>query len=71
MIQFVPSPDGPQADVALIEPNDDEHLVRCLLRRGAGIEIGGDRDTLTYLTQRYGDEMVSLTAQGIVLGISV
>lgn len=71
MIQFVPSPDGPQADVALIEPNDDEHVVRCLLRRGAGTEIGGDNDALIYLNERYGDEMVCLTAQGIVLGISV
>ncbi|MFI5384963.1 MAG: hypothetical protein ACHQ50_02485 [Fimbriimonadales bacterium] len=70
LIRYVPSPEGRQADVALIEPNGDEHVVRCLLKNGgAGTDLGGDDHDLRYLVSRYGEQGVCLTAQGVVLGI--
>ena len=68
LLRFVPSRDGCQADVALIEPNGDEHDVRCLLKSD-GTDLGGDGEVLAYLTRRYGAQAVCLTAQGVVLGI--
>lgn len=68
LIRHVPSPDGRQADVALIEPNGDEHEVRCLIKPN-GTDIGGDREALHYLNEKYGDEEVCLAAQGAVHGI--
>lgn len=67
-IRFVPSPDGQQADVALVEPNGDEHEVRCLIKKD-GTDIGGNHDALVYLNKRYGDQTVCLAAQSAVLGI--
>ena len=68
LIRYVPSPDGRQADVALIEPNGDEHQVRCLIRPN-GTDICGDGHSLHYLNQKFGDAEVCLAAQGAVLGI--
>ena len=68
LICNVPSTDGRQGDVALIEPNGDEHKVRCLIRPN-GTDIGGDKDSLVYLNEKYGDQQVCLAAQGAVLGI--
>ena len=67
-IRSVPSPDGPQADIALIEPNGNEFEVRCLIRK-TGTDIGGNPAALQYLHNRYGGDKVCLTAQGTVLGI--
>ncbi len=64
----MPSPDGKQADVSLIEPNGDEHQVRCLIKLN-GTDIGGERETLHYLNDKCGDQEVCLAAQGAVLGI--
>lgn len=66
-IRFVPSPEGRQADVALVEPNGDEHVVRCLIGVD-GTDIGGNRDELVYLNERYGDQTVCLAARSAVLG---
>jgi len=62
---IVASPRGKQAEVWLVEPNGDEHLVRCLVL-SSGVEIGGDGDTLAYLNNRYGAAAVSLTAKSVV-----
>lgn len=62
---IVASTRGKQAEVWLVEPNGDEHLVRCLVH-SSGIEIGGDGDTIAYLNDRYGAAAVSLTARSIV-----
>jgi hypothetical protein len=62
---IVASPRGKQAEVWLVEPNGDEHLVRCLVL-SSGVEIGGDGDTLAYLNDRYGAAAVSLTAKSVV-----
>lgn len=68
LIRHVPSTAGNQADIALIEPNGDEHKVRCLIRSN-GTEIGGDEADLHYLNEKYGDQEVCLAAQDAVLGI--
>lgn len=59
----VPSADGPQADILLIEPNGDEHLVRCLCRINGTTEIGGDGESLAYLNERYGSQIVCRVAR--------
>lgn len=61
----VASPRGKQAEVWLVEPNGDEHLVRCLVLSN-GVEIGGDGETIAYLNDRYGSAAVSLTAKSVV-----
>jgi len=65
LIRYVASPDGVQADIALIEPNGEEHQVRCLCR-ATGTEIGGDDYTLLYLNERYSPEAVWQTASRVV-----
>ena len=42
VMRLVDSPDGKQADIMLIEPNGDEHLVRCLCKQDGTMDIGGD-----------------------------
>ena len=56
----VPSPDGPQADLILIEPNGDEHQVRCLCRKGGTTEISEEvtAGAVAYLNDRYGEQTV-------------
>ncbi len=67
-LRSVPSDEGRQADIALIEPNGEEHVVRCLIKV-TGTDIGGNGEVLAYLNSRYGDQTVCLTAQGAVLGL--
>lgn len=59
-LRFVPSTEGTQADLMLTEPNGDEHLVRCLCRPSGSTDIGevGDGETLGYLNDRYGSQVV-------------
>jgi hypothetical protein len=64
----VPSPDGRQADVAIIEANGDEHIVRCLIRPNL-TEIGGDFEIVQYLNERYGEEAVCRAALAATLGL--
>ena len=60
LIERVESADGTQAIVALIEPNDDEHQVRCLCRRDGSTEIAevGEGEIISYLGDRYGEQVV-------------
>ena len=46
-VQSIGSGDGKQADIMLVEPNGDEHMVRCLVK-SLGTEIGGDGEILAY-----------------------
>lgn len=66
----VPSPDGPQADLVLIEPNGDECPVRCLIRPDR-TEIAGDGDSIDYLNTKYGEPNVCSAARQAVLGASL
>jgi len=64
----VPSERGPQADLVLVEPNGDEHYVRCLCEPHR-TEIGGDRVSLTYLNDRYTRDVVGETARECTLAL--
>ncbi len=67
VVRLVNSSDGKQADIILVEPNGDEHLVRCLCKRDGTMDIGGDGEVLAYLNQRYGPPMVGETARAATL----
>jgi len=67
-LESVPSDDGPQADVLLIEPNGDPYRVRCLCRHNGRTDIGGDHEELLYLNGRYGDQAVCGAARAVTLG---
>lgn len=66
LVRHVPSPEGPQADVHLVEPNGEKHLVRCLVKP-TGTDLGGDGEVLAYLNDRYGPEAVCATSRALVL----
>lgn len=68
LLEHVPSPDGPQADVLLIEPNGDEHRVRCLCKRDGTTDIGGDGEMVAFLNDKYGDQSVCGLARQVTLG---
>jgi hypothetical protein len=63
-----PSPDGTQADLLLIEPNGDEHLVRCLCKDDGSTEIGGDGEMVGYLNDKYGSPNVCSLSRQTTLG---
>ena len=67
LISYVYSSEGRQADIALVEPNGDEHVLRCLVKP-TGTDLGGDHETLAYLNHRYGPETVCRTAKQTVVG---
>lgn len=70
LVNRIPSLEGTEADLMLIEPNGDETRVRCLCR-GDLTEIGVDgRETegLTYLNKRYGGTAVCTAARKVTLG---
>lgn len=69
LVAYVFSPDGPQADIELVEPNGDAHRVRCLCR-GEGTELGeiGDGQGIAYLNERYGPAQVCAVARNLTLG---
>ncbi len=72
LVRHVPSNDGIQAVLELVEPNGDLHTVRCLCKANGTTEIGevGNGETLGYLNHRYGDQIVCRLAREITLGYS-
>lgn len=69
-LQTVPSNDGIQADVALTEPNGDEHILRCLCKFDGTTDIGDPSagDVMNYLSDRYGDQTVWALTRQVTLG---
>lgn len=65
-LRHVPSPDGPQADLLIFEPNGDAYEVRCLCR-GDGTEIGGNGDELAFLNAKYGPATVCSVARRLTI----
>lgn len=61
-VSDVPSNEGLQAELLLVEPNGDEHEVRCLVRHNRRIEVFGFPQEIEYLCARYGTPTVFLTA---------
>ncbi|MBN9500499.1 MAG: hypothetical protein BGO01_07745 [Armatimonadetes bacterium 55-13] len=68
LLEHVPSPDGTQADVLLIEPNGDEHRVRCLCKRDGTTDLGGDGEMVAFLNDKYGEQTVWALARQMTLG---
>ena len=68
LVRRVPSPEGPQADVLLVEPNGEKHLVRCLVKP-TGTDLGGDGEVLAYLNDRYGPAAVVQSARQVTLSL--
>jgi len=70
-LRNVPSPEGEQADLLIIEPNGDEHQVRCLCRTDGGTDLSelGDGKFIPYLADRYGSQVIwALTRQVTLTG---
>lgn len=69
LMRHVPSPDGPQADVLLIEPNGEEHQVRCLCKPDGTTDLGmmGGRERLILLEVRYGPQVICALTRQITL----
>lgn len=65
-VAAVPSNEGQQADLLLVEPNGDEHAVRCLVKPDRKIDIGGQPQDIEYLCARYGTSTVFMTAGRMV-----
>ncbi len=68
LLRHVYSPEGPQAELVLIEPNGTECWVRFLYRPSGPSEIYGDQLAISRLHDRYGQDVVRLTAQQATLG---
>ncbi len=63
LIKFVYSPDGPAAEVALIEPNGDETIVTCVLQGEKTVIGTTEGEQLQHLNVKYGDKTVCQTAR--------
>lgn len=63
------SDEGICAEILLIEDNGDSYHLRCLCRQNGTIDLceWGDGKVVNYLDERYGPEMVFLTARDTVL----
>ena len=64
-----PSDEGKQAVLVLIEPNGDEHQVRCLCRPDGSMDVSefGDGTMLIYLNDRYGQTVVGELCREITM----
>lgn len=58
---------GLVADVIVVEPNGDEHRVRCICRED-GTEIGADGPVVPYLNDRYGDRVFCANVRQAAMG---
>ena len=69
LMRRVPSPDGLQADVILIEPNGEEHQVRCLCKPNGTTDLGvlGGSGRLDTLEERFGQQTVCALSRQITL----
>ena len=66
-VNYLPTTEGVQANILLIEENGDEYPVKCLARV-SGTDINGESVYLNYLNQRYGRETVSTVARNTTTG---
>lgn len=66
IVRHVPSLLGKEAVLVLVEPNGDEHQVRCLVKED-GTDVAGNGESLEYLNARYGSQTVSGVARRTVL----
>ena len=68
-MRFVPSPDGPQAELFLVEPDGKELQVRCLIRDNGKIDVGviGDQREFERLLGIYSPDVVFAIAKHVTL----
>ena len=66
-VNYLPTNEGVQANILLIEGNGDEYPVKCLAR-ASGTDVNGDTVYLNYLNQRYGPETVATVARRTATG---
>lgn len=66
-MRHVLSPHGPQSDVLFMEPNGEEHQVRCLCRADGTTELGvlGGPERLLALEDRYESQVVCALARQV------
>ena len=69
LLEPVPSPEGIQADLLVIEPNGDESPVRCLCKHDGTTDIGGDPEAIAFLSAKYGDVSLCGVARQATLGV--
>ena len=65
-IEEIPTNEGIQAHIALVEPNGDEHIVSCRCGFDGSTDITefGTTGVVAYLSERYGAQIVrDLTRQ--------
>ena len=67
LMRHVSSVDGIQADVLLIEPNGDEHRVRCLCKHDGSTDIGGDGEMIAFLNEKFGSQTVWALSRQVTL----
>lgn len=67
LIEHVPSPEGVQANLTLIEPNGDEHRVRCLCKSDRTTHLYGDGEMIKFLHDKFGAETVCALARQVTL----
>lgn len=68
LVCAVPSLEGPQVEMMLIEPNGDEYRILCLCKRDGTTDIGGDPEAMAFLNAKYGSQAVCGLARQVTLG---
>ncbi len=70
LMRHVPSSDGPQADVLVIEPTGEEHQLRCLCKADGttDLDVIGGSERLTYMEDKYGSQVIWALTRQITLG---
>lgn len=68
LIESQNSSEGLQAELMLVEPNGDEHRVRCLCKADGSTEICGDGESIDYLHEKYGERTVWALSRQTTLG---
>lgn len=69
LMRRVPSPQGPQSDVLLVESSGEEHQVRCLCKEDGTTEISvlDGPERLIVLEERYGEQVIWALCRQITL----
>ena len=69
VIRPVPSPDGPQAQVRITEPNGDTYEFLCLCRDKFKTELGepSENQALAYVVDKYGQQVIFALCRFVTL----
>ncbi len=69
-MRHVPSNEGRQADLLIIEPDGQEHQIRCLCRADGTTVLGelGDGKRIPHLDRKYGSQVIWALTRQVTLG---